>query len=254
MNKQYVQQYVQLEKEHWWFVVRQKLLVQFISKCTTSNDLSILNIGAAGGASSIALSKFGKVKSVETELYFLDYLQNKGIDVVSADIKLMPFGDNSFDMICAFDVIEHVEDDKEAFKEMMRICKPNGKIFIAVPALKMLWSKHDVVNGHCRRYSKQMLTTLGNHFENIEQKEATYFNTILFIPILLARKLSNLFQKNTENQQSDFSYFKNNSFVNYMLKSIFSLELTLLKFMKFSFGVSLVSVWQKLEKSKTQTL
>jgi SAM-dependent methyltransferase len=250
MNKEYLQQYIQLEKEHWWFVVRQKILFNFLSKHIITKSQSILNIGAAGGESSKWLSVFGKVTSVETESLFVELLIAQNLEVVNANIVQMPFEDNSFDVVCAFDVIEHVEFDMDAMKEMVRVCKPSGKICIAAPAFNILWSKHDAVNGHFRRYSKKMLTTLGDNFVSIEQKEATYFNTILFLPILIARKIRNLFLKDKENQQSDFTYFKNNGVVNYILKTIFSIELVLLKFMKLPFGVSLVSVWQKLDSNK----
>jgi SAM-dependent methyltransferase len=250
MNKEYLQQYIQLEKEHWWFVVRQKILFNFLSKNLITKPQSILNIGAAGGESSKWLAAFGKVTSVETESLFVELLSAQNLEVVNANIVDMPFEDNSFDMVCAFDVIEHVKFDIEAMKEMIRVCKPNGKICIAVPAFNVLWSKHDTVNGHFRRYSKKMLKNLGDNFVSIEQKEATYFNTILFLPILIARKIRNLFLKDKENQQSDFTYFKNNGVVNYILKTIFSIELVLLKFMKLPFGVSLVSVWQKLDSNK----
>jgi SAM-dependent methyltransferase len=251
MNKEYIRQYVQLEKEYWWFVVRQKILFNFLSKQlidTSNND--ILNIGAAGGGSTKWLSTFGKVVSLEPESLFVELLKAQSLEVVNADIINMPFEDNSFDLVCAFDVIEHVENDVEAMKEMLRVCKPNGIICIAVPAFNMLWSKHDVVNGHFRRYSKKMLKVLGDNFVCIKQKDVTYFNAILFVPILIARKLRNLFFKDIKNKESDFAYFNNGSILNYILKTVFSIELLLLKFMKLPFGVSLVSAWQKANRNK----
>jgi SAM-dependent methyltransferase len=250
MNKEYIKQYVQLEKEHWWFVVRQKILFNFLSKQLTTKPKNILNIGAAAGESSKWLSALGKVTSVEMESLFVELLVAQNLEVVNANIVDMPFENNSFDLVCAFDVLEHVEFDIDAMIEMVRVCKPNGKICIAVPAFNILWSKHDTVNGHFRRYSKKMFKTLGDNFVSIEQKEVTYFNTILFLPILIARKMRNLFLKDSGNQQSDFTYFNNNKIVNYILKAIFSIELLLLKFMKLPFGVSLVSVWQKLDSNK----
>lgn len=254
MNKEYIQQYVQLEKEHWWFVVRQKILFNFLAKhLINKSQNDILNIGPAGGESSRWLSAFGKVVSVETESLFVELLKRQNLEVVNADINNMPFEDNSFDLVCAFDVIEHVQNDIEAMKEMIRICKPNGTICIAVPASKIMWSKHDVVNGHFRRYSKTMIKVLGDNFACIRQKEVTYFNAILFAPILIARKLRNLFFKDSKNKESDFTYFKNGSILNYVLKIIFSIELLLLKFMKLPFGVSLVSAWQKIDSNKQQS-
>ena len=250
MNKEYVQQYVQLEKEHWWFVVRQKILFNFLSKQLIVKPQNILNIGAAGGESSRWLSAFGKVTSVENEPLFVEFLTAQNIEVINANIVDMPFEDSSFDLVCAFDVIEHVEQDTYAMKEMVRVCKPNGEICIAVPACNILWSKHDKVNGHFRRYSKAMLKSLGDEFVMLKQEDVTYFNTMLFFPILIARKIRNLFLKDKSILESDFTYFMNNSILNYTLKKIFSIDFFLLKFMKLPFGVSLVSVWKKLDSNK----
>ena len=79
MNKEYVQQYIQLEKEHWWFLVRQKIILQFLKKYLPfqkDQRLHVLNIGIAGGATSIMLAEFGNVVSVETDPLFIEYLCN----------------------------------------------------------------------------------------------------------------------------------------------------------------------------------
>lgn len=245
MNKEYVQQYVQLEKQHWWFVVRQKIILSFLKKYTKDLPVRVLNIGAAGGASSQWLSKFGAVVSVETELSFIDYLRSKHIEVVDASIVNMPFDDNSFDLVCAFDVIEHVEDDVAAVKEMERVCKKDGVICATVPAFKMLWSNHDMVNGHYRRYTKKSFLSLFAKNAVLKNYELQYFNSLLFLPILVVRKISNLFKKGLDKNQSDFTNYKTRGILNKILRIIFAAEIPLLKFIKFPFGVSLIGIWKK---------
>lgn len=243
MNKEYVQQYVSLEKDHWWFAVRQQIITGFISRNISTKKLSILNIGAAGGASSQWLSEFGNVVSVENEHAFLEYLKSSGINVVDASIELLPFENNQFDLVCAFDVIEHVTNDKAALSEMERVCKPEGILCITVPAFKSLWSVHDEVNGHKRRYSKKGLKEIIVSRPMLKTLDIAYFNSILFIPIYIARKLSGFFNK--KNQQSDFENFKTGTFTNRILKSIFGLEVSLLKSIRFPVGVSLIAVLKK---------
>ena len=81
-----------------------------------------------------------------------------GIESVSlADAANLNFCANSFDVIVASDILEHIEKDDEALKNWQRILKPNGKLLVFVPALKVLWSHHDVLNHHCRRYQKKTL-------------------------------------------------------------------------------------------------
>ena len=124
MDKLYVQQYGQLENEHWWFIVRHKILLQTLQKYiphTNLQTLKILNVGAAAGGSSRWLSAFGEVTSLENDPLFLNYLQDQKIVVINASVTNIPLDDNSFDLVCAFDVIEHVEDDKKAISELIRV-------------------------------------------------------------------------------------------------------------------------------------
>ncbi|MBC7867453.1 MAG: class I SAM-dependent methyltransferase [Gloeobacteraceae cyanobacterium ES-bin-316] len=249
MNKEYVQQYVQLEKGHWWFVVRQKIILQFLKKYLAGANLKILNIGAAGGASTLWLSTFGKVISVETDSFFLEHLTEQNIEVVNASVTQMPFNDEEFDLVCAFDVIEHVADDTAAISEIERVCKKGGTICMTVPAFKMLWSNHDVVNGHYRRYTKKDLQELSEKPLVLEKICINYFNSLLFVPILIARKISNFTRGSQKSQQSDFTSFKTVALVNKIFKFIFSLELTLLNKLHFPFGVSLIGIWKKTGKN-----
>jgi len=250
MNKEFVAAYSMLEKKHWWFVGRQKIILQFLKQYSDQPALNILNIGAAGGASSQWLSALGKVVSVETEPFFITHLQALDIDVVNASVTSMPFPDNSFDLVCAFDVIEHVADDSAAMKEMERVCKTGGTVCVTVPAFKMLWSNHDVVNGHHRRYTKKSLSSLGENITTLKEAAINYFNSLLFLPILLARKWSNLFPTVSQKGQSDFTFYKTPGPLNDLLKIIFSAESSLLKLIPFHFGVSLIGVWKKTGGSK----
>ena len=152
-------------------------------------------------------------------------------------------------MVCAFDVVEHVEDDAAAMKEMERVCKPEGIICVTVPAFKMLWGDHDIVNGHYRRYTKNSLLSLGKGFNYFKNAEVRYFNSLLFLPILASRKTAGLFSTDQRKIQSDFTYYKNPGVINGFLKRVFNTEAGLFRFIHFPFGVSLVAVW-KAEKNK----
>ena len=250
MNKEFVAAYSMLEKKHWWFVGRQKVILQFLKKYFSPAPLNILNIGAAGGASSKWLTVFGKVASIETEPAFIAHLQEQQLDVISASVTSMPFPDNHFDLVCAFDVIEHVADDAASMKEMERVCKAGGVVCVTVPAFKSLWSNHDVVNGHHRRYSKGSLSLLGENATKLKEAEIKYFNSLLFLPILMARTIGNFFPKGSRKNESDFTLYKTPLFINQLLKTIFSAEASLLKIIPFPLGVSLIGVWKKAAGNK----
>ncbi len=245
MNKEYVQQYIKLENEHWWFVVRQKIILQILHGHLKENSLKILNIGAAGGASSKWLSAFGKVISVETESLFIDHLRKEGLEVINASVTALPLESDQFDLVCAFDVLEHVKDDQLALKEILRMAKSGATICITVPAFKCLWSEHDIVNGHERRYTKKSMHKLTGFSKENKEIELRYFNSLLFLPIWIARKIAGIFSTDKTKNESDFARFKTSGLSNKILEKIFSVELALLKFMQFPVGVSLIAVWKK---------
>ncbi|MEO5890048.1 MAG: class I SAM-dependent methyltransferase [Ferruginibacter sp.] len=252
MDKFYVQQYGQLENSHWWFLIRQRIILQTLRKFIPVNPekkLKILNVGAAAGGSSKWLSDLGDVTSVENDPLFLTHLADQHLIVINASITNLPLDDNAFDLVCAFDVIEHVEDEQKAIKELTRVCKPGGKICITVPAFQSLWGNHDIVNGHKRRYKKGRLQNILES-QSAAVLYASYFNSVLFIPVFLMRKIRLWFNKTNRANASDFTYFKTNSFTNKILKSIFGMEVHLLRLVRFPFGVSLIAVARKKDISE----
>jgi len=91
------------------------------------------------------LEKFGDVTSIEYDEDCCQFLNEVlHIPALQGSITELEFEDNSFDLVCAFDVIEHVEDDSKAASEMLRVCKKDGLVFATVPAFMLLWSEHDV--------------------------------------------------------------------------------------------------------------
>ena len=247
MDKNYYLEYYQLEREHWWFKARLELLKdQVAAIAKNNNNLSILNIGVATGATSIMLQQFGKVKSIEYDKLCFEFVKETlQIDIEQGTILDLQFGDNSYDLVCAFDVIEHVQDDVKAVSEMQRVCKPNGSILLAVPALMVLWSKHDEVNHHFKRYTvaelKKLLSTNGNIVY------VSYFNSILFPFILAFRIIGNWFPAlfKREGSGSDFSLMKNR-FLNMFFYHIMRSESFFLnRNIKLPFGVSAIISWKK---------
>lgn len=246
MNKDYYPEYYHLERTHWWFTVREKIirdrLVKTIGRNTT---LNILNIGVATGRSSEMLSEFGKVTSIEYDEDCCHFTREKtGLPVVQGSILELPFKNEEFDLVCAFDVIEHVEDDQKAVDEMTRVCKSGGICYITVPAFMSLWSQHDVVNQHFRRYRLQQVNDLFTSYKGKNVKK-TYFNSFLFPPIWLFRRLANVLpKKQREGSGSDFSVGKNNS-LHFLLRFLFNSERPFLKYISFPAGVSILYVWRK---------
>lgn len=245
MNKDYYKEYYYYERENWWFKVRYRIIDYFLGKHITNREnLRILNIGVATGHSTEILMKYGDVKSLEYDSDCCKFTREMlNIEIIEGSIKALPFSNEEFDVVCAFDVLEHIDDDKLAVSEIRRVCKKNGLVFITVPAFMTLWSRHDEINFHFRRYRKKQILNLFGNFRNLHH---TYFNTFLFLPIFIFRSITRLFPdfRKTETG-SDFSVLPKKSILNKFFFTLFNLEYQTLKIVKYPFGVSYLYVGQK---------
>lgn len=246
MDREYVKKYHYVERKHWWFKGREKIILQSLNRHIDKNaELRILNIGAATGRNSEILQELGQVTSVEYDKEICRLVKEEyGLEYINATITELPFGDDSFDLVCAFDVVEHVEDDVKAVEEMKRVCSDKGIIAATVPAYQFLWSRHDVINHHHRRYTHKTFNPLFKDKEGFVY--TTYFNTVLFPLIAFYRMLfSNVKQsKPYESGKSDFEVLNADSISNPILKAVLDVECFFLKFLTFPFGVSYLSIYK----------
>ncbi|WP_431211977.1 methyltransferase domain-containing protein [Puia sp. P3] len=206
MKAEYYKEYYHLERKNWWFLARKELLKQQIELLFKGNKgIRILNVGAALGASTLMLQEFGEVSSLEYDRSCCEFVKKElGMDFINGSITELPFPDGGFDLVCAFDVVEHVENDRLAISELHRVCKPGGYIFTTVPAFQNLWSEHDEINEHFRRYTMKRYLSLFSPL-NSAIVYRSYFNFWLFPPIFLVRIISRLFRKKGAAPRSDFA-------------------------------------------------
>lgn len=242
MDKNYYTLYHQMEQQHWWFKARAAILESQVSAIAEkyNKPITILNIGVATGATTKMLEKFGNVISVEYDKDCCEFLKsNMGIEAINASMTALPFNNYTFDIVCAFDVIEHIEEDELAIREAYRVLNDKGTYIFTVPAFKFLWSDHDIVNHHFRRYTTtELLEKIKRN--GLPVNYLSYFNAFLFLPIALVRLVTNLFKsnKNTE-YKSDFETYQIKSFSNSVLYKIFLIERAIMKRrIRMPFGVS----------------
>jgi len=241
MNSDYLQKYYHYERHHWWFSIREKIIRQLLdTSLPTGRRLNILNAGAATGRSSQMLMQYGEVISLEKDHDTCVFLrENLKINVVEGDLELLPFENESFDVICIFDVIEHVAQQELAVSELYRVCKTGGVIYCSVPAFSFLWSDHDEINHHKRRYTRKTITSVLEKKFTLEY--STYFNMFLFLPIWFSRVVLQRL-KRPQKAVSDFesSRLLNSPFFFGIFRSIFSVELLLLRYFTLPVGVSIL--------------
>ena len=154
-----------LEDRHWWYRERRHLLARAASGLIPG---IALDIGAAGGGNTRVLRELAwQAVALEYGGEGAEVCALRGIPVVRADATRLPVGPAGLDLVVAFDVLEHIEDDKAAVRGVFEALRPGGRLLVAVPADPALWSAHDEAVGHVRRYTRQTLYDLlaGSGFE-----------------------------------------------------------------------------------------
>jgi SAM-dependent methyltransferase len=185
MENTFEEKYIKFSSEYWWFASRRRLLDILLKKYQCQGP--ILEGGCGSGENFSVLSKYGTVIGIDISEKLARYGQSLGRNIVVGDITRLPFPDETFSTVVLLDVIEHIDDDNLAIKEAFRVLKPEGKIIVSVPAFRWLWSYHDTINGHQRRYSmKELRDLLERHFDILF---ISYWNFTLFFPSSIQKKI-----------------------------------------------------------------
>jgi SAM-dependent methyltransferase len=147
-----------LEDQHWWYRERRHLLARSVAGLTPGRAV---DVGAAGGGNTRVLQGLGwQVAALEYGADGAEVCAERSIPVLRGDATRLPLSPNSLDLVVAFDVLEHLNDDKAAAAGVFEALKPGGTFLVAVPADPRLWSAHDDAVGHVRRYTRQTLGDL----------------------------------------------------------------------------------------------
>lgn len=248
MNDRLLDIFNDVEEKHWWFVGRRCLLKLIVEKYfNQKKNLRILDVGCGSGGNFEFLSNYGEVHGVDNSLLAIKYAKNKAYKSLSkAEAERLPFPKQKFDLVLLLDVVEHIKDDKKALSEAKRVLKSDGAIIITAPAMPFIWSKHDQMQGHYRRYTKKMFRSLSQDTA-LKLVYIKYFNFFLALPISIIRILSrlNLFNKLGEyDSRINFSVV-NLNIVNNFLASLFKKEISFLEKLNYPLGISLVAVLKK---------
>ena len=237
-----------LEKHHWWFTARRKILKSLLQKNLKSpiTSTKILEIGCGTGGNLSMLKTFGEVTGADMSSLARKIAKDTtNVNITNARLpNHVPFDCHSFNLICMFDVLEHIEEDEDSLKALSPLLKEKGKIILTVPAYQWLYSSHDKSLHHKRRYRlKQLVTLCQSAGFNVEEK--SYFNTLLF-PLAISFRA---FDKLIGNKQSSGVNLPPNN-INQLLGKIFSFEAKILRYISLPFGLSIYII---LSKNGNQT-
>lgn len=226
----------EVEDDHWWFRARRDILQHVIKKrISTSQPLRILEIGCGTGGNLAMLGRFGSVVGLEMDAT----AAQKAIARDNAQIVRGQIPDNlpagQFDLVAMLDVLEHIENEGPALQCIRQNISERGHLLITVPAYKFLWTNHDVVMHHYRRYTmsllRRRLETNGYTVSYIN-----YFNTILLPLVATTRFLKRALNKTS----SDLTI--PSPWMNTILYRIFAFEKRLLPACPLPCGVSVIAI------------
>ncbi len=221
-----------------WFKAKNELIAVLLKKLKTKKKLKILNLGAGTGDDLPILSGFGDIYVIDTDHNALKLISDKFIaEKKISDACDIDYPQGFFDLVVAFDVLEHIKDDGLAISEINRVLKPEGFFIFTVPAFNFLFSSHDRNLNHHRRYNKK---TISNLLSDLKCKELGYWVFTLFVPIALQRMMKD----NEFSQASDF--VKLPTSVNNLFYNILKIENWIIKHeIPLPVGLTIYGIYQK---------
>jgi SAM-dependent methyltransferase len=198
MDRDYELQTHRAEERHWWYRGRRKVLARVYAELGLPQPARILDAGCGSGRNMVELDRLGTVTGVELSDTSVKVARERGVgDVIEGSVLEMPFETDSFDLAVSLDVIEHLDQDLDALRELRRVIAPGGALLVTVPAYGWLWSGHDEINHHFRRYTRRSLQRVAQQ-AGWQQVRTTYFNSLLLPVAILLRALDRWSTKTTE--------------------------------------------------------
>ena len=247
MNHEEYERMYRFEDTYWWFVGRRRLIANLIKAVYTDKaGMRILDIGCGTGAMLDVLAPFGTVIGADFAEQALGFCRRRGdkYTLARSDARRLPFASNSFDIVTAMDIVEHIDNDKAAMSEIMRVLKPGGRVFVTVPAYQSLWSDHDVALHHYRRYTapavKDLFQRVGLRIEKL-----TYAVTALFPVAWTYRQVTNSMRRRSPQREPKADLVNVSPGVNRALIRLLSWEAAALAQINLPFGLTVACVARK---------
>ncbi len=253
MREDYYAEYYVFEERNWWFVSRRHIIARVLRHHLPQHGpqtRKILDAGCGTGINLSLLREFGEVAGVDNSPLAVGFCTKRNeADVRQADLCNLPFEDGEYDLVTALDVLEHIEDHAQALNEMARVCRTGGRILLTVPAFPSLWSDHDVVNHHIRRYRPQEF----REFVESSGLQISHWSgmNMLLLPVAYSwrtyRNLRRFFagDVNPEGPRPDNSH--RHPLINSALMAAFKAEAPFIERYGLPLGLSILCLAEKIE-------
>lgn len=239
-----------VDRDEWRARAKRSLVFQLWEKYRPAIDrnVNILDYGCGTGVLQEEFEKKFNVKGfgIDVSKKAINYCQERGLNRIKLfNGKKIPFKSGYFNLVTAIDVLEHIEDDLGALREIKRVLKKGGLAILLVPAHPKLWSTRDVNLQHFRRYQLGELENKCKEigFKILVSKNVDFALYFLFsIICLFALKKNGIPQL-----KMDIATASTNKFINEIIFAYEWMENILQKFITFPIGLSIAVVAQKVK-------
>ena len=244
------------EHEHWWHVGKRSIVYGLLNRSlpreggkAARNGRMALDLGCGTGQNLEHLQRYATATGTDYFEEALKFCRERGHTMLArADAVDLPFADSTFEIMTALDVIEHLDDDYLALKEMLRVMKPGGILIVSVPSYKFLWTYWDDILGHRRRYTTAMLRDVAER-AGFRVRKLSYSNALTLVPAMAVRVLKNaryrIANKNGSQPDPKSDFIMLPRALNRALISYYGLESRVLRRGRLPFGLSVVAVLQR---------
>jgi len=198
-NPVFFEQLAELERGHYWFEPRNRLITLLLGRHFPSAN-AMLEVGCGTGFVLQAIRQAYPSWHLTGSDFFEEGLQFcrarvKDVDLIQMDARKMPFN-NEFDVIGAFDMLEHVDEDACVLRQFRQALRPGGGLLLTVPQHPCLWSSSDEVAHHKRRYTRRRMRNLLKE-TGFRPEHMTSFVSVLLPAMLVSRWLSRMRRSKT---------------------------------------------------------
>ncbi|HWI85812.1 MAG TPA: class I SAM-dependent methyltransferase [Sphingomonas sp.] len=248
MERHVYDRMAEIDRDHWWFVGRRRILSALIQRFRPKPEpLRILEVGCGTGSNIAMLQQFGMVDAVEPDDHARAFAANRtGLAIKGGYLPDVQLEDGYYDLIVLLDVLEHIPDDLGALVALKPKLAPGGRLLLAVPAMPSLWSGHDVAHHHQRRYTVRTLEHVVRA-AGFRKLHRGAFNTLLLPAIVGVRLLNRLLGRTGGDEDRIPS-----PPVNRLLAALFGWERHAAVRGLFPAGVSLALVAEPVEGGSTR--